>query len=173
MLLLVSIIFTFLVLIIILCLFISRRLSVPLSFTTIRRFIKVAASQGDEEEKRDQKCGTYGRKEKQERIPKHVAVILDGNRRWAKKQGRRTAEGHEAGARRVVELAKEFFSLGINTVSLFAFSTENWGRPEDEVNYLMSMFEKILKTEALYANVPLFFRFKVRISFIGNRTGLP
>ncbi|KAF8047563.1 hypothetical protein N665_2948s0002, partial [Sinapis alba] len=88
--------------------------------------------------------------------------------RWAKKQGRRTAEGHEAGARKVVELAQEFFNLGINTVSLFAFSTENWGRPEDEVNYLMSMFEKTLKTE-----VPNFQRFEVKISFIGNRTNLP
>ncbi|CAH8385159.1 unnamed protein product [Eruca vesicaria subsp. sativa] len=161
---LLSIGLTFLGLIIIPCLFISRRLSVPLSFTNICRLNKIASSQGNDEEE----SGTIGKKEKQERMPKHVAIILDGNRRWAKKQGRETAEGHEAGARRVVELAKEFFNLGINIVSLFAFSTENWGRPEDEVNYLMSMFEKFLKSE-----IPSFQSLKIKISIIGNRTSLP
>ena len=74
--------------------------------------------------------GTTGKEEKQGRMPKHVAIILDGNRRWAKKLGLTTAEGHEAGVKRVLDLAKDFFTSGVNTVSLFAFSTENWGRPE-------------------------------------------
>ncbi|CAA7055584.1 unnamed protein product [Microthlaspi erraticum] len=146
MLFLVSTVLTFLALILIPCLVISRRLSVPLSFPNIRRFIKTATSQHDEEE-RNEKRGTIGEKEKRERMPNHVAIILDGNRRWAKKRGLETAQGHEAGARRVVDLAKDFFTMGTKTVSLFAFSTENWARPEDEVNYLMAMFEKFLKSE--------------------------
>lgn len=63
-------------------------------------------------------------------MPKHVAVILDGNRRWAEERGLGTSEGHEAGARRLLENAKDCFAMGTNTISLFAFSTENWERPE-------------------------------------------
>lgn len=63
-------------------------------------------------------------------MPKHVAIILDGNRRWATKKGLTITEGHEAGGRRALEMTMDFFSVGINTVSLFAFSTENWRRPE-------------------------------------------
>ena len=71
-----------------------------------------------------------GEKEKRRGLPKHVAIILDGNRRWAQKRGLGTSDGHKAGARRVIENAKDCFAMGINTVSLFAFSTENWARPE-------------------------------------------
>ena len=71
-----------------------------------------------------------GEKEKRGGLPKHVAIILDGNRRWAQKRGLGTSDGHKAGARRVIENAKDCFAMGINTVSLFAFSTENWARPE-------------------------------------------
>ncbi|CAH8353578.1 unnamed protein product [Eruca vesicaria subsp. sativa] len=159
-----STVLTFLALILIPCLFISRRLSVPLiSFTNIRRLINVAASQCDEEEE----SGTSGKKEKQERLPNHVAIILDGNRRWAKKRGQSTEEGHEAGSRKVIKIAMDLFTLGTKTVSLFAFSTENWGRPEDEVKYLMSMFEKVLKSE-----IPYFQRHEVKVSVIGNRTNI-
>ena len=63
-------------------------------------------------------------------MPKHVAIILDGNRRWANKRGLRVSEGHEAGARRLLEHVMDCFAIGINTISLFAFSTENWGRPD-------------------------------------------
>ena len=62
-------------------------------------------------------------------MPKHVAIILDGNRRWAKQNGLTISEGQEAGCRRALDMTEEFFTAGINTVSLFAFSTENWGRP--------------------------------------------
>lgn len=62
-------------------------------------------------------------------MPKHVAIILDGHRRWAKKRGLGPNQGQEAGARAVMENIKDYFSMGINTVSLFAFSTGNWGRP--------------------------------------------
>lgn len=73
--------------------------------------------------------GTIGEKEKGGRMPKHVAIILDGHRRWAEKRGLGPNQGQEAGARAVMENIKDYFSMGINTVSLFAFSTGNWGRP--------------------------------------------
>ncbi|RID78265.1 hypothetical protein BRARA_A01109 [Brassica rapa] len=165
---LLPIVLTFLVLILIPCLFVSRRLSVPLSFTNIRRLVKIAASQCDEEDERCEKSGTTGKEEKQGRMPKHVAIILDGNRRWAKKLGLTTAEGHEAGVKRVLDLAKDFFTSGVNTVSLFAFSTENWGRPEEEIRNLMSIFEKFIKMK-----IPDFQSYKIKISVIGNRANIP
>ncbi|CAN6986467.1 unnamed protein product [Brassica rapa subsp. trilocularis] len=168
---LLPIVLTFFVLILNLipCLFVSRRLSVPLSFTNIRRLVKIAASQCDEEDERCEKSyGTTGKEEKQGRMPKHVAIILDGNRRWAKKLGLTTAEGHEAGVKRVLDLAKDFFTSGVNTVSLFAFSTENWGRPEEEIRNLMSIFEKFIKMK-----IPDFQSYKIKISVIGNRANIP
>jgi ditrans,polycis-polyprenyl diphosphate synthase len=122
----------------------------------------------DEEEKRKNKLGTIGEKDEQESIPKHVAIILDGNRRWAKKKGLGVSEGQEAGSITAVDLVVEFFTLGVNTVSLFAFSTENWGRPEDEVNFLMDMYAKLFKSE-----IPFFQKYEIKISVIGNRTKIP
>ncbi|CAA7032286.1 unnamed protein product [Microthlaspi erraticum] len=90
-------------------------------------------------------------------MPNHVAIILDGNRRWASKRGLGVSDGHEAGGRRLVENVGH---KGINTVSIFAFSTENWARPKDEVDYLMSLFERN-------------FKYKVKISVIGNRARIP
>ncbi|KAH0859981.1 hypothetical protein HID58_088242 [Brassica napus] len=160
-----SIVLTFFALVLIPGLFISRRLSVPLSFRNILRFIKLTASRNEDEEERNDKRGTImGEK----RLPKHVAIILDGNRRWAKKRGLGTSKGHKAGARKLMENVKDCFSMGINTVSLFAFSTENWARPEDEVNGLMFMFEEYLRSER-----HVFRREKMKISFIGNRTKIP
>lgn len=82
-------------------------------------------------------------------IPKHLGFILDGNRRWAKKKGLPTLEGHRRGMRRVEELIENCIKRGIKHVTVFAFSTENWQRPEEEVAYLMDlfrlMFEKTTK----------------------------
>ncbi|RID75665.1 hypothetical protein BRARA_B02699 [Brassica rapa] len=161
---LLSIVLTFLSLIIMPCLFVSWRLRVPLSITNIRRFIKTTASQCNDKEE----SGTTGEKEKGGRMPKHVAIILDGNRRWAEKRGLGPSQGQEAGARTVMENVKDYFSMGINTVSLFAFSTENWGRPGDEVKYIMDMFEKIVKSE-----MPNLRRYGVKVSVIGKRTNIP
>ncbi|KAL1193130.1 Dehydrodolichyl diphosphate synthase 5 [Cardamine amara subsp. amara] len=148
-------------------LFISRRLRVSFSLTNIVRFIKIATSKYDDEEERNEKGSTMGEKVKRERhkMPKHVAVILDGNRHWAEKRGLGTSDGHEAGAKRLIENAKDCFAMGTNTISLFAFSTENWERPEDEVNCLMALFETNFKSE-----MPYFQREKIKISVIGNRS---
>ncbi|KAG2274759.1 hypothetical protein Bca4012_045259 [Brassica carinata] len=170
----VYIVLTFFALVLFPGLFISRRLSVPLSFRNILRFIKLTASRNeDEEEWNDKRGKIMGEK----RLPKHVAIVLDGNRRWAQKRGLGTLEGHKAGARKLMENVKDCFSMGINIVSLFAFSTENWARPfstenwarpEDEVNGLMFMFEEYLRSER-----HVFRREKTKISFIGNRTKIP
>ncbi|KAJ4906231.1 Dehydrodolichyl diphosphate synthase 5 [Raphanus sativus] len=161
---LVSIFLTCLALILIPCLFIFRRPSFPLFLKKIIIFINTTASQYNDEEE----SGTIGEKGKRGRMPKHVGIILDGNRRWANKRGLRVSEGHEAGARTVLEHAMDCFAMGINTLSLFAFSTENWGRPDGEVNFLMAMFEKNFKSEMAY-----FDRYKVKISVIGKRTNMP
>ncbi|XP_002866292.2 dehydrodolichyl diphosphate synthase 5 [Arabidopsis lyrata subsp. lyrata] len=166
-----SVVFTFLALFLIPGLFISRRLRVPLSLTNILRFIKITASKYDDEEERNDKRDAMGEKEKRasnRKMPKHVAVILDGNRRWAEKRGLGTSEGHEAGARRLLENAKDCFAMGTNTISLFAFSTENWERPEDEVKCLMALFEKHFRAE-----MPFFQRDKIKILVIGNRAKIP
>lgn len=78
------------------------------------------------------------------KIPTHVAIIMDGNGRWAQQRGLPRTEGHRAGVenmRRVLEGAVEF---GIQVMTVYAFSTENWGRPEDEVRGLLNIFEEVL-----------------------------
>ncbi|RUO22540.1 di-trans,poly-cis-decaprenylcistransferase [Aliidiomarina iranensis] len=81
------------------------------------------------------------------RLPRHVAIIMDGNGRWATSQGKRRTSGHRAGAesvRRAITFARR---NGIEALTLFAFSSENWGRPQREVNVLMELFMGVLKRE--------------------------
>ena len=80
-------------------------------------------------------------------LPQHVAIIMDGNRRWAKKRLLPAGLGHAAGARRVREVVQGCAQMGVSHLSLFAFSTENWRRPEDEVSGLMSLFISYLQKE--------------------------
>lgn len=80
-------------------------------------------------------------------VPNHVAIIMDGNGRWAKKRGLPRQAGHRAGAenlRRIINASVEF---GINILTIYAFSTENWGRPESEVRALMKIFARVLDQE--------------------------
>ena len=80
-------------------------------------------------------------------FPQHVAIIMDGNRRWAKKRFMPAALGHAAGAKQVREIVKACAELGVPYLSLFAFSTENWRRPEEEVSSLMGLFITYLQKE--------------------------
>lgn len=93
------------------------------------------------------------------KIPHHIAIIPDGNRRWAKNQGLPEFEGHKAGGNRIEEILKYARDLGVNTMTLWAFSTENWKRSDSEIDYLMKFFENIvdshLKT-ALENNVKIY-----------------
>ena len=79
---------------------------------------------------------------------KHVAIIMDGNNRWAKQRGLGGVAGHEAGVERIRDSLQTAKSLGIDTITLFAFSSENWKRPDLEVRGLMSLFSSYLKKEA-------------------------
>jgi undecaprenyl diphosphate synthase len=100
--------------------------------------------------------------------PLHVAIIMDGNGRWAQSRGLPRIAGHRAGAdalRRVVEAAP---SLGIGTLTIYAFSSDNWKRPADEVNGLMRMFRTYLRREQAHCVEK-----GVRISILGRRDRLP
>ena len=80
-------------------------------------------------------------------IPKHVAIIMDGNGRWAKKRNMPRSMGHKAGVETIRKIVKEADRLGIKFITLYAFSTENWKRPKDEVNALMKLLVQYLKSE--------------------------
>ncbi|GAA0176894.1 isoprenyl transferase [Clostridium sediminicola] len=82
-----------------------------------------------------------------EAIPKHIAIIMDGNGRWAKAKGMPRVAGHKAGAENVRRIVKECNKLGIEFLTLYTFSTENWKRPKDEVNALMKLLVDYLKNE--------------------------
>ncbi len=96
-------------------------------------------------------------------LPRHVAVIMDGNGRWAKKRGLPRTFGHNSGARQVRALVEHCADLGISHVTLFAFSSENWKRPADEVSSLMSLFVLYLEKEIRDMNLN-----GVRLKVIGD-----
>lgn len=97
--------------------------------------------------------------------PHHVAIIMDGNRRWARQRFLPTAAGHAAGARRVKSIVKACAERGVRFITLFAFSTENWGRPSDEVSSLMELFVRYLRSEIDTMNAA-----GVRLKVIGDTT---
>ena len=81
-------------------------------------------------------------------IPKHIAIIMDGNGRWAKSRGLPRAQGHRAGAESVREAIDACKELGVSYLTLYAFSSENWNRPQAEVSALMVLLEKFLSSKA-------------------------
>lgn len=101
-------------------------------------------------------------------IPRHIAIIMDGNGRWAKERGLPRTEGHRRGADSVQEIVESCGQLGVKYLTLFAFSTENWKRPKSEVDSLMKMLERFLKqktSEMMKQNV--------RLQAIGRLHDLP
>lgn len=101
-------------------------------------------------------------------LPRHLAVIMDGNGRWAKQRQRPRTLGHRAGARAVRTVVEYCLGRGIPALTLFAFSSENWNRPEDEVGALMRLFLRLLESE-----VEELARQQVRLRFIGERARFP
>ena len=98
-------------------------------------------------------------------LPKHIAIIMDGNRRWAKQRFMPAALGHAAGANRVRDIVKSCAEIGIPHLSLFAFSTENWKRPEEEVSSLMGLFMTYLQKEVDSMNAN-----GVRLKVVGDKS---
>lgn len=80
------------------------------------------------------------------KIPNHIAIILDGNGRWAKSKGMPRNYGHVQGAKTVEVICEEAYKMGVNYLTVYAFSTENWNRPKDEVDALMSLLRNYMKT---------------------------
>ncbi len=101
-------------------------------------------------------------------IPAHIAVILDGNRRWAKQRNLPTKIGHKEGALRVTDLVRNCADLGIKYLSVYAFSTENWRREKKEVDYLMNLLVEFVVKELDYLN-----KNDVKITMMGNMDDLP
>ena len=101
-------------------------------------------------------------------IPQHIAVIMDGNGRWAKKKMQPRVMGHKAGMDALQEVTKTAAALGVKVLTVYAFSTENWSRPTDEVQFIMN-----LPVEFYDRYVPELHANQVKIQMIGNLTGLP
>lgn len=100
--------------------------------------------------------------------PHHVAIIMDGNGRWARERGLPRHEGHRQGVEAVRETVRSSHHLGIKVLTLFAFSTENWRRPSREVSFLMSLPEQYLEKE-----LPELMSNDVRVRLVGEKDGLP
>jgi undecaprenyl diphosphate synthase len=102
------------------------------------------------------------------RLPQHVAAIMDGNGRWAKRRGLPRLIGHQRGVDALKDLLRCCRDWGVPALTAYAFSTENWGRPLEEVEFLMTLFERVLRRER-----PDMMAENVRIRFIGNLEALP
>lgn len=102
------------------------------------------------------------------RLPKHIAIIMDGNGRWAQKKGLPRMMGHKAGMEAIKETVRNCSDMGIRILTVFAFSTENWKRPQEEVNFLMNLLVEYMRKELkeLHNN-------KVRIKVLGEMGILP
>ena len=101
------------------------------------------------------------------KIPNHLAIILDGNGRWASEKGLKRTAGHYAGYKNLLDLSKYIFDKGTKYLSVFAFSTENFNRPEEEVDYLMELFIKGFNKDRGF-----FMKENVRVLFSGRREKL-
>lgn len=103
----------------------------------------------------------------EKRVPQHIAIIMDGNGRWAKSKGMPRIYGHGEGVKTVRKILKKAQSMGVNYLTLYAFSTENWKRPKVEVEGLMKLFKEYLKKERKELN-----KNGVKLLFSGSREGI-
>ena len=102
-----------------------------------------------------------------ENLPKHIAIIMDGNRRWAKNLGKQSSYGHKEGAKTLEKIVRYANKIGIEHITVYAFSTENWKRTEEEVKALMMLFQSYLDDYAKRADTE-----NIKVKIIGNRQGL-
>lgn len=101
-------------------------------------------------------------------IPHHVAIIMDGNRRWARKNNLTSIEGHMAGSKNFKKIAESCYKMGVKILTVYAFSTENWKREKIEVNYLMKLLALFLKKE-----LATFSKKNIKLNIIGEIEKLP
>jgi len=100
-------------------------------------------------------------------FPEHIAIMMDGNGRWAKRKMMPRKMGHIAGAKALEDICRSCYKLGIKYLTIYAFSTENWNRPKDEVNGIMNLFRQYLLD-----NIAKTVKNNIRVRIIGNRNGL-
>jgi undecaprenyl diphosphate synthase len=100
-------------------------------------------------------------------VPNHIGIIIDGNRRWAKAHNLPTVEGHRIGFDKVKEIADYALAKGVKIMTIYAFSTENWKRSQDEVNYLLGLFKILLEKEADFL-----LKKGIKLQILGGRVGL-
>lgn len=103
----------------------------------------------------------------QENLPKHIAIIMDGNRRWAKNKGLPISLGHKEGAKTLEKIVRYANKIGIKYITVYAFSTENWKRTEDEVSALMNLFQSYLDDYSKRADSE-----NIKVKIIGSKQGL-
>ncbi|MBC7960071.1 MAG: isoprenyl transferase [Vallitaleaceae bacterium] len=101
-------------------------------------------------------------------IPTHIAIIMDGNGRWAKEKGKKRTFGHKEGSNNLKEICKDAYHLGVKYITVYAFSTENWQRPVEEVDYLMELLRQYLKESVKTSK-----KDNMRVRVLGERKGLP
>lgn len=106
--------------------------------------------------------------EAENNVPRHVAIIMDGNRRWAREKGLNSLEGHKKGAENLIKIAKYGFKKGIRIATFYAFSQENWQRSPREVNYLMDLIKKVISERLEELN-----QANIRLRISGELEGLP
>ena len=102
-----------------------------------------------------------------ENLPKHIAIIMDGNRRWAKSRGKPASFGHREGAKTLEKIVRYANKIGVKHITVYAFSTENWKRTEEEVKSLMMLFQSYLDDYAKRADTE-----NIKVKIVGNREGL-
>jgi undecaprenyl diphosphate synthase len=103
-----------------------------------------------------------------DRLPRHVAIIMDGNGRWARQRGLARIEGHRQGATSVRRVTEECARLGIEQITLYCLSSENWKRPAEELDFLLQLLQQYLIEER-----PRIMEHNIRVRWIGRREGLP
>jgi undecaprenyl diphosphate synthase len=103
-----------------------------------------------------------------DKLPKHIAIIMDGNGRWAKKQGKLRTFGHQIGVKAVKDVVEGATELGIEYLTLYTFSTENWNRPQSEVDALMELL-----VETMHEETPTLLKNNIRLLAIGDIESLP
>ena len=106
--------------------------------------------------------------EKKKLVPNHIAIIMDGNGRWAEQRGLTRLEGHRAGVKHIYSLIRHLYVKGVKYVTLYAFSTENWRRPEDEVNGIFRILHDATVNESKRLN-----KYGICIRHLGSLEGLP
>ena len=100
-------------------------------------------------------------------LPQHIAIIMDGNGRWAEQRGMARHEGHRKGVEVLREIVREAGNLGLAYLTVFSFSTQNWGRPKPEIDFLMGLFERYIESDLVELHTN-----GVRVRMIGRRDGL-